>query len=295
MGSGMDIALANALGEITLALFTSLAPASAVAYVLLELPLFKRDLLDDERLLLNKTLSLPLVLCMVGLIASATHLGNPANALYVIMGIGRSPLSNEVSAAVAFLACAALIWLIGFAEGRHRGLQRVLMVLIVPAALVFVGFVSFAYSVDTIITWDTPFVPASIVLGAFVLGPVIASIGMRIARLDARFARVGWALVAVSAVSAVALLVVYLLQMGELAQMRNYLYSVQDIAPEYGYLLVAYAVIALLGLVLQACSVAKRVAHPLAMSIASAMLILLALFLMRFAFYLFHLTVGLGV
>ena len=295
MGSGMDIALANAFGEITLALFTSLAPASAVAYVLLELPLFRSDLSEDERLLLNKTLSLPLVLCMVGLIASATHLGNPANALYVIMGIGRSPLSNEVSAAVAFLACAALIWLIGFAEGRHRGLQRVLMILVVPAALVFVGFVSCAYSVDTIITWNTPFVPASIVLGAFVLGPVIASLGMRIAQLDMRFARVGWALVALAAVAALALFAVYLLQMGALSQMRNYLYSVRDIAPEYGYLLVAYVIVVIAGIALQAYSFTKRAAHPFALRIVSAVLILLALFLMRFAFYLFHLTVGLGV
>lgn len=39
---------------------------------------------------------IPLLVSMVGLVASATHLGTPANALYVLTGVGRSPLSNEV-------------------------------------------------------------------------------------------------------------------------------------------------------------------------------------------------------
>lgn len=295
MGSGMEIALANALGEITLALFTSLAPASAIAYVLMELPLFSHSLPEDSRALLNKALSLPLVLCMVGLIASATHLGNPANALYVIMGIGRSPLSNEVSATVAFLACAALIWLIGFAEGRHRTLQRVLMILVIPAALVFIGFVSFAYNVSTIITWATPFVPASIALGAFALGPIIASLGMHVAGCDAKSSRIGWVLIAVSVTAAVALFAVYTLQMGALSQVSNYLYSVRDIAPEYGWLLVAYAVLAVAASAVHVLSFGSNVGHPFALRLAASILMLLALFAMRFAFYLLHLTVGLGV
>ena len=51
---------------------------------------------------------------MVGLVASATHLGNPSNALYVFLGVGRSPLSTEVFFAVVFLALAGLYWLVRF-------------------------------------------------------------------------------------------------------------------------------------------------------------------------------------
>ena len=53
---------------------------------------------------------------MVGLVASATHLGNPANALYVFTGVGRCPLSTEVFAAVIFLALAGVYLLYSFVE-----------------------------------------------------------------------------------------------------------------------------------------------------------------------------------
>ncbi|MFR1640267.1 MAG: DmsC/YnfH family molybdoenzyme membrane anchor subunit [Eggerthellaceae bacterium] len=43
--------------------------------------------------------------------AASTHLGNPANALFVFLGVGRSPLSNEVFCAVVFLPLAGVYWL----------------------------------------------------------------------------------------------------------------------------------------------------------------------------------------
>ena len=91
---------------------------------------------------------------MVGLIASATHLGNPSNALYVFTGVGRSPLSTEVFAAVIFLALAGVFWLYSFAERPHVGLQRGLLAAIDVAIVAFVVAVAFAYSVDTILTWS---------------------------------------------------------------------------------------------------------------------------------------------
>lgn len=71
---------------------------------------------------------------MVGLVASATHLGNPANALYVFVGVGRSPLSTEVFCAVVFLALAGVYWLYSFAERPRRGLQRGWMAALIVAS-----------------------------------------------------------------------------------------------------------------------------------------------------------------
>ena len=75
---------------------------------------------------------------MVGLVASATHLGNPANALYVFLGVGRSPLSTEVFCAVVFLALAGLYWLYNFVEHPKPQLQRAWLVLAMLAGAVFV-------------------------------------------------------------------------------------------------------------------------------------------------------------
>ena len=107
MISGFD----TALGEITLVLFTTLAPSGVVAFICMGLPVLGRGASVALRQRLNVFLGLPLVVAMVGLVASATHLGNPANALYVFLGVGRSPLSTEVFCAVVFLALAGLYWL----------------------------------------------------------------------------------------------------------------------------------------------------------------------------------------
>ena len=107
----MITGLNNALGEITLVLFTTLAPSGVMAFILMGLPLVRGGLNADVRQRIQRFLSIPLVTSMVGLVASATHLGNPANALYVFLGVGRSPLSTEVFCAVVFLALAGVYWL----------------------------------------------------------------------------------------------------------------------------------------------------------------------------------------
>lgn len=97
MISGFD----TALGEVTLVLFTTLAPSGAVALVLvaaavLLLLLFSK-LEPTMRARISTFMCIPLVVTMVGLVASATHLGNPANALYVFLHFGSSPLSRTKS------------------------------------------------------------------------------------------------------------------------------------------------------------------------------------------------------
>ena len=92
----MSTGFATAFSEITLVLFTTLAPSGAVAYALMSLPIIRGRLSDDAHRRIDKALCIPLIVSLVGLVASATHLGNPANALYVFMGVGRSPLSNTL-------------------------------------------------------------------------------------------------------------------------------------------------------------------------------------------------------
>ena len=143
MISGFD----TALGEITLVLFTTLAPSGVVAFICMGLPVLGRGASVALRQRLNVFLGLPLVVAMVGLVASATHLGNPANALYVFLGVGRSPLSTEVFCAVVFLALAGLYWLYNFVEHPKPQLQRAWLVLAMLAGAVFVAAVGCAYSV----------------------------------------------------------------------------------------------------------------------------------------------------
>lgn len=174
--------LSLALSEITLVVFTTLAPSGAVALaVLCALIAAGRDGAAGNRARFAKVLWVPIVVTMVGLVASATHLGNPSNALYVLTGIGRSPLSTEVGAAVTLLAVSGSFWLYGFSEHPRRGLQRAWAGAIVVLAAVFVTTIALAYATHTIPSWDTPFVPATLWCGALTGGPILALAVLRLA------------------------------------------------------------------------------------------------------------------
>lgn len=114
----------TALNEITLVLFTSIAPAGVVGFIMMAWVAFSAT--DKARAdAASRHLVIPLALAITGLIASATHLGTPANALYVISGIGRSPLSNEVVAAVAFLAIGGVYWIASFRDDMPKLVRRI--------------------------------------------------------------------------------------------------------------------------------------------------------------------------
>lgn len=74
----MPLGFSMALDEITLVLFTTLAPTGAMACVIMAAVLVFAPLGEAERTRINRALCIPLIVAMVGLIASATHLGSPA-------------------------------------------------------------------------------------------------------------------------------------------------------------------------------------------------------------------------
>ncbi|WP_241963567.1 DmsC/YnfH family molybdoenzyme membrane anchor subunit [Gordonibacter sp. 28C] len=290
----------TALGEITLVLFTTLAPSGVVAFILMGLPLLRGDLPVETRRRIDQFLSIPLVTSMVGLVASATHLGNPANALYVFLGVGRSPLSTEVFCAVVFLALAGVYWLYSFSQRPRTGLQRAWMALAMVAGVVFVTSVAFAYSAETIVSWYTVYVPLNLWLNALVGGPLLAVVGLRVARYRPVEDRLGRALVAVSIAALAANLVSFGLQSAGLPRIENSLLSASDLVPYYGLMIAVFGVLALAGIGVDARVLyARRSGGALRLTVgraaAASALALAGIFVMRFAFYMMHMTVGLGV
>ncbi|MCI2242352.1 dimethyl sulfoxide reductase anchor subunit family protein [Adlercreutzia faecimuris] len=229
---------ASAFGEITLVLFTTLAPAGIVAYVIMALPLVVRGdgLGRDARRRLDASLGMPVVVAMVGLVASATHLGNPANALYIVAGLGRSPLSNEVVCGVAFLGAAGVFWLTSFSEsGGNVTLRRVAAAAVSCLGVVFLGAISLAYSA------------------------------------------------------------VYAAWGAELAGMENALAAARDLAPAFGPMVGLFALLACAGVALGAWAASPARRAPRWALVASPVCVLAGVFVMRFAFYMVHMTAGLGV
>ena len=311
MISGFD----TAFSEVTLVLFTTLAPSGAVALAIMAGVLLLAKLDEAARARINKFTCIPLVVTMVGLIASATHLGNPANALYVFLHVGSSPLSNEVTSAVGFLACCGLYWLYSFSAKPIAWAQRALQALIMVTGVVFVVMVSLAYSVETITTWSLPTVPVALWLNSLVGGPLLAALSLYVARWRALAGRFGLVLMSVPVVALAANTVVYVMQGTMMEPMSNAVANVVDLVPQYWQMLVAATVLALVGCVLAAATMhvvsrlavrgdcgAAAAAGPLAFSkrvlaqlTVACLLAFAGIFVMRFAFYMMHLTVGVAV
>lgn len=246
---------------------------------------------------------------MVGLVASAIHLGNPANALYVFLHFGSSPLSNEVVSAVGLLACSGLYWLYSFSVKPFAWLQRLLLAMIAATGIVFVAMVSLAYSVDTIVTWSLPMVPISLWLNALVGGPLLAAITLYAAQWRALAGRFGLLLMTVPFIALAANMVAYIVQGRLLNGVANSVVAAADLVPHYRTMLLAFALMCFAGCVLAALTMhavsRETVAHgggELAFSkrvlvrlLVACLLVFAGIFVMRFAFYMMHLTVGLAV
>lgn len=294
MISGFD----TALGEITLVLFTTLAPSGVVAFICMGLPVLFRGAGDAMRQRLNVFLGIPLVVSMVGLVASATHLGNPANALYVFIGVGRSPLSTEVFFAVVFLALAGLYWLYEFVEHPKQQVQRVWLALAMVAGAVFVVAVAFAYAAETIVSWHTVYVPLNLVLNALAGGPILAIAGLRAAKYEPVEGRFGRVLAVFAAVALAVNVVTFALQSADLGAIENSLVTAAYLVPSFGPMIAAFGVLGMAGIGLDIAALFGK-ARPSRLSLGratgAAVLMLGGIFVMRFAFYMMHMTVGLGV
>ena len=283
----------TAFNEITLVLFTTLAPSGAVAYAIMGAAALRAR--GDERKRVSGALLVPFLVTLVGLVASATHLGNPDNALYVFSRVGASPLSNEVCAAVLFLGASGSHWLYQFAEHARPRVQNALLGAAIVASFAFLASVAFAYASRTVVTWDTPFVPVALCLNALVGGPVLALAGLRFSRWSPLAGRAGGALLALSLTALVANVGVYVAQGASVLAMRNYLVSVEQLVPTYGAMVLAFCLLAVAGLAVDAAGMLRGRDVSKASAATASVLVFAGLFVMRFAFYMMHMTYGISL
>lgn len=229
---------------------------------------------------------------LLGLVASATHLGNPENALYVLAQVGRSPLSNEVLAAVAFIGCAGIGWMSQFAEHRRLRLERLLRGLSAVAAIALVLAIAFAYAARTVETWDTPWVPAALVLNGILGGAMLAFAVLRWVEWPPLQKGFGRGLLIAAGAALAASTVVYGFQGHVLAALGNYTVPAGQLVPHFELFVVAYGLLSLAGVGLDATGLrSERLPSPARATVA-CLLVLAGIFVMRFTFYLMHLTVG---
>lgn len=275
MTSGFD--------AFSLGLFTSLAPAGVVAFLALALVrLWSRDRTASVRI--DRMIALPFSVVLIGFIASATHLGTPANALHVFSGVGRSPLSNEVLSAVAFLFLVGSYWMMAFKERFPDAVAKPWLALACLAGIALIACTSMAYNVDTVPTWDTAFTPANLVLAALLAGPVLGLLFLELAQVRPR--ALERALVAGTVVLA--------LHQESLSAIANNEFAASTLAPSYPAVIGAHLIVGAIALAIAGLSM-KRVQSrrtTLALRATASLLALAAVFVTRIVFYHLHMTVG---
>ena len=283
------------MAELPLALFTTLAPIGAGAFIALAVAFFTTKFSDEQLKKIDRMTTIPVVVLVVGFICAFFHLASPMHAFGVFAGLGASPLSNELLAGVGLAVLAIVYWIVALAgklgEGARKGFAAVVAVM----AIVFACFTGAAYMMETIASWNTPMVPVA-VLGFSLLGGV--SLGVLVLALsgaleDAAKGGFKMAALAVLIIGLVLGVAGLMVQVMSVSGMGNALVDGADLvaaasAPMWiGVVCMVVAAVA--------AFMALRNSKSTALAAAAPVLAIVGVFAARLAFYAVQLSVGLYI
>ena len=295
----MGLGLHTALQELSLILFTPLTPAGAFACMLIALLQMESAPTDAQRTRLRHMMGLPLVVSTVGIIASSTHLGTPANALYVITGIGRSPLSNEVACVLVFLIATGAFWLYSFSIKPNAILMKALGTAVAVLGLVCVAGISFAYDQETIVTWVTWMTPAGTFFGGLACGIPLFLLTVHLAQAFDAIEHMKKPLLGIGIAAFAANTACAIAQYAAVSGMSNEFLSVSELAPGYPAYIAAYVLCTACARYLCGMTLLTKGAVDEAAArtrgrrlLFATILAALGFFSLRFVFYMVHMTVG---
>ena len=283
------------MAELPLALFTTLGPIGAGAFIALAVAFFTTKFSDEQLKKIDRMTTIPVVVLVAGFICAFFHLASPMHAFGVFAGLGASPLSNELLAGVVFAVLAIVYWIVALAgklgEGARKGFAAVVAVM----AVVFACFTGAAYMMETIASWNTPMVPVA-VLGFSLLGGV--SLGVLVLALSGALedaAKGGFKMAApvVLVVGLVLGIAGLLVQVMSVSGMGNALVDGADLVAAAS----APMWIGVVCMVVAAAAafMALRNSKSTALAVAAPVLAIVGVFAARLAFYAVQLSVGLYI
>lgn len=283
------------MAELPLALFTTLAPIGAGAFIALAVAFFTTKFSDEQLKKIDRMTTIPVVVLVAGFICAFFHLASPMHAFGVFAGLSASPLSNELLAGVVFAVLAIVYWIVALAgklgEGARKGFAAVVAVM----AVVFACFTGAAYMMETIASWNTPMVPVA-ALGFSLLGGV--SLGVLVLALSGALADAAnggfkMAALAVLVVGLVLGIAGLMVQVMSVSGMGNALVDGADLVAAAS----APMWIGVVCMVVAAAAafMALRNSKSTALAAAAPVLAIVGVFAARLAFYAVQLSVGLYI
>lgn len=283
------------MAELPLALFTTLAPIGAGAFIALAVAFFTTKFSDEQLKKIDRMTTILVVVLMAGFICAFFHLASPMHAFGVFAGLGASPLSNELLAGVVFAVLAIVYWIVALAgklgEGARKGFAAVVAVM----AIVFARFTGAAYMMETIASWNTPMVPVAVLgfslLGGICLGVLVLALSGALE--DAAKGGFKMAALAVLIVGLVLGVAGLLVQVMSVSGMGNALVDGADLVAAAS----APMWIGVVCMVVAAAAafMALRNTKSTALAAAAPVLAVVGVFAARLAFYAVQLSVGLYI
>ena len=275
----------TALAELPLAVFTTLAPVGAGAFIALAIAFAAGKFSDEQLKAIDKMTLVPFVVAAIGFIASMAHAANPAHAFGIFTGLGSSPLSNEVCIGMVFVY--VILVLAGKLGGARKGLAIVVAVL----GAVFALFVGAAYMIPTVQSWDSVLVPLQMLGFALAGGVALGALVLMLAKVgDEAFAPLSKPFTYVAIAGGVLALVGII---GFAAMVSGQANAVQAGSALLG----AAAPCLVIGTILIVVSVVEvvlacRKGMASAAAIRATVEAIVGVFLVRLAFYALYLSVG---
>lgn len=283
------------MAELPLALFTTLAPIGAGAFIALAVAFFTTKFSDEQLKKIDRMTTIPVVVLVAGFICAFFHLASPMHAFGVFAGVGASPLSNELLAGVVFAVLAIVYWIVALAGKLGEGVRKGFAAVVAVMAIVFACFTGAAYMMETIASWNTPMVPVAVLgfslLGGICLGVLVLALSGALE--DAAKGGFKMAALAVLIVGLVLGVAGLLVQVMSVSGMGNALVDGADLVAAAS----APMWIGVVCMVVAAAAafMALRNTKSTALAAAAPVLAVVGVFAARLAFYAVQLSVGLYI
>ena len=275
--------------ELPLVFFTTFIPLVGGTFIAIALAVLFGKLNDDQIKTLDRFTFVPLVLLVIGVIGAFFHLTAPQYVVYILVGFGESPMSNEI-AVTALLGLLIVAYLVVALLGKASLLfRKIALIVIVAVAFVQAIFMGLAYYINTIVSWANPwqviqmvgFVLMGCAVGALILHLANATDAGKSVKISAILVISGLAVACISGC-------IHLYQVSGIEEL---LVNGADVVAQ----VIPYGIIALVCGIAGAicCSMAYLKKNKTLFYGLAAGLVLLAIFFARTVFYCVQIGVGL--
>lgn len=280
------------LHEWPLMFFTVIGQSVAGAFIIMGCAILSGKLSAEMNRKVHYSMFGLWVLMGIGFLLSMMHMGTPLRAFNSLLRLGHSSLSNEIASGSIFFALGGIYWLLAVFNKMPAALGKLWIALVMVLAALFITAISRVYQIDTVPTWHNGYTTFNFVLTAFIGGPILAALLMRIAGFNLNCVS---ALPLLSVIAIVISAIVATSQGFELGSIQTSVQKAVDLVPNYGTLMGIKLVALVLGLSCWIAPLLRKNNPSVALLALGFILVFVGEFIGRGVFYGLHMTVGMAV